>query len=186
MVLILPVFPDGRLAARAVARGSPARRRGLSPGRVGFALGPAHSYFRRRANPFGVDHAGPIRRSASPVGGCSRRWPVGARGSLVLRLRRARGVERQQLKWFALAACSDRPCCSGRHRAVDQRYPVVAVVVALFNALPIAAGVAILRYRLYDIDLVINRTLVYGALTATLVAAYLVLGAAAPGRCCAR
>ena len=48
------------------------------------------------------------------------------------------------------------------------------LVVAGFSTLPLATGMAILRYRLYDIDLVINRTLVYGTLTAVLVATYLV------------
>jgi hypothetical protein len=92
-------------------------------------------------------------------------------GSLVLRFKRSRAEERQQLKWFVYAG--------------------VVVVGALFvpllvpgaassllqlfvmPALPVAAGVAILRYRLYDIDVLINRTLVYGALTASLVAIYL-------------
>jgi hypothetical protein len=92
--------------------------------------------------------------------------------SLVLRYRRAGGVERQQLKWFAYAAVLwvasflvqffyEPP------GAWDALYETV-----LGAGLYVAVGVAILRYRLYDIDVLINRTLVYGALTAMLAAVY--------------
>ena len=89
--------------------------------------------------------------------------------SLVLRLRRAAGVERQQLKWFvyavALFALVFPPSIivlgDGR------------LIVFLLPLVPAAAGIAILRYRLFDIDVVINRTLVYGALTVMLAAAYI-------------
>ncbi len=100
---------------------------------------------------------------------------VAGAAAVTVRFRRSRGEERQQLKWFAYA---------------------VAVMIVLFvfwfslalvglvaagalvftvplMGLPIAVGVAILRYRLYDIDLLVNRTLVYGALTALLAATYL-------------
>ena len=88
--------------------------------------------------------------------------------SLVLRLRRAAGVERQQLKWFVYAVAlfalvfppSVLTLGDGR------------LIVALLPLVPAAAGIAILRYRLYDIDVVINRTLVYGALTVMLGAVY--------------
>jgi N-terminal 7TM region of histidine kinase len=92
--------------------------------------------------------------------------------SVVLRFRRSRGVERQQLKWFTFAAA----------------VVVVTEVLTLFVLsdgeltdllfglavafVPIAAGIAILRYRLYDIDRLINRTLVYGLLTLLLGAVY--------------
>jgi hypothetical protein len=93
--------------------------------------------------------------------------------SLVLRYRRAGGVERQQLKWIAYAAALlvgqwissfiyEPP---GAWDTLTEMVPIVGLYVAV--------GIAILRYRLYDIDLLINRTLVYGLLTAMLVLGYL-------------
>jgi hypothetical protein len=91
--------------------------------------------------------------------------------SLFVRFYRSRGVERQQLKWFVYAgALTIVTFLPGLGTPLAD---VTAVLQLLFvPLLPLAAGVAILRYRLYDIDLIINRTLVYGALTALLVAAY--------------
>jgi hypothetical protein len=91
--------------------------------------------------------------------------------SVVLRFRRSTGAERQQLKWFAYAgAFMVASVASGF-------IPGGGAPEALFDlgvlAIPVATGMAILRYRLYDIDVVINRTLVYGALTATLAGCYL-------------
>ena len=103
---------------------------------------------------------------------------LAACASLVLRFRRARGEERQQLKWVAYAAALMVITTAVVAVAVpDGSDLAVALTVAL---LPVAAGIAILRYRLYDIDRLINRTLVYGWLTAILglvyAAAVLVLG----------
>ena len=98
--------------------------------------------------------------------------------SLFVRLRRAEGVERQQLKWFAYAAAM---FASGIvliviPLAVDTPSWYVRAATAVFTAagtaIPIAIGIAILRYRLYEIDLLINRTLVYGALTVLLALIY--------------
>jgi len=102
--------------------------------------------------------------------------------SLVLRLRRARGIERQQLKWFAFAAAVAAVVLPAGF-FVYYETPLAGVVIALaLMALPVAAGVGILRYRLYDIDLVVNRTVLYTSLTLLLAAAYvatsLVLGTA--------
>jgi hypothetical protein len=97
--------------------------------------------------------------------------------SLVLRFRRARGVERQQLKWVAYAAALMVISNVVGALLVPDNDLGAAFTIAL---LPIAAGIAILRYRLYDIDRLINRTLVYGLLTASLGLSYagavLVLG----------
>jgi hypothetical protein len=97
---------------------------------------------------------------------------VAAVVSVVLRFRRSRGVERQQLKWFTFAAALVIPC----QLATDYLFPSShfgSVVFGLAVAfVPIAAGMAILRYRLYDIDRLINRTLVYGLLTALLGVVY--------------
>jgi hypothetical protein len=96
-------------------------------------------------------------------------------GSLVVRFRRARGLERQQLRWLALAA------------ALSAVALLVAVAVAVLGAplgvvlfaagisvalLPLATGAAILRYRLYDLDRIISRTLAYGLLTVLLGLGY--------------
>jgi hypothetical protein len=103
-----------------------------------------------------------------------------AAAALVVRLRRSTGSERQQLKWIALAAA-----VTGIAVAADvvsffasldgdsvKQLRIVLLGVG-FSAFPVAAGMAILRYRLYDIDVVINRALVYGALSAILAGAYL-------------
>jgi hypothetical protein len=104
---------------------------------------------------------------------------LGAALSLLVRLRRASGVERQQIKWFAYAAfvlASGAVVSWVISDAVGAgwlRWDVgfVATMVGLAG-LPVAMGIAILHYHLYEIDLLINRTLVYGSLTAMLVALY--------------
>ena len=92
--------------------------------------------------------------------------------SLVLRFRRSRGEERQQLKWFTYAGALLPLSLLGDvlPAPADDVFGVVTGVVVVF--LPVAAGIAILRYRLYDIDRLINRTLVSGLLTALLGLVY--------------
>jgi hypothetical protein len=100
-----------------------------------------------------------------------------AAASLLVRLRRAGGVERQQLKWFAYAAV-----VSTLAVMLPASVPVLVALPGLLAllCLPGAIAVAILRYRLYDIDRILNRTLVFGLLTAVLGLGYvglvLVLG----------
>jgi hypothetical protein len=113
-----------------------------------------------------------------------------AAASLVVRFRRSRGTERQQLKWFAyvgmLAATGLSLAMAevlfggqpgddveGGWLEIVGAVGWFAALAAIVLGIPIATGMAILRHRLYDIDVVINRTLVYGALTATLAGAYL-------------
>jgi hypothetical protein len=93
---------------------------------------------------------------------------------VIVRWRRSRGVERQQLKWFTYAASLVGVGFAGVFVTVEGTLNDVFFTIALFAlaGVPIAAGIAMLRYRLYDIDVVINRTLVYGALTATLAGVY--------------
>jgi hypothetical protein len=104
---------------------------------------------------------------------------IAAVASVVLRFRRSQGAERQQLKWFTYAAL-----LAILFQVVPTPLPAGVVSDVLFGLsivfIPVSAGVAILRYRLYDIDRLINRTLVYGLLTAILGLGYagtvLVLG----------
>ncbi len=96
--------------------------------------------------------------------------------SLVVRYRRASGVERQQLKWFALAAVLAACYIVGQLAGLDRLLGSTLwnlVDAATNTAVYVAVGVAILRYRLCEIDLLINRTLVYGSLTAMLALIYL-------------
>jgi hypothetical protein len=93
--------------------------------------------------------------------------------ALLLRFRRARGVERQQLKWL-LFACAVTIAIFLVVQPNTASAWQLGLLLALpfFLAVPVAAGVAILRYRLYEIDRIINRTLVYGLLTAILGLCY--------------
>lgn len=97
--------------------------------------------------------------------------------SLVLRSRRGELVERQQIKWitYALAMLPIAFFASQAVQIVDQSredWMGFAVIMVALVSVPVAIGVAILRYRLYDIDLVVNRTIVYVLLTAFLGGAY--------------
>ena len=96
--------------------------------------------------------------------------------SIVLRLRRSRGERRQQIKWIVyagavmVAAFLAGSLVPGGSNPMADLLCVVGFVALV--GIPVAAGIAILRHSLYDIDLLINRTLVYGSLTVLLVAAY--------------
>jgi hypothetical protein len=120
--------------------------------------------FKGVVNPLGFTPPQALLAPLSYIG-----WPgmaasfLVAAFAMILHLRRSQGVERQQLKWLAGVVL------------YYLGYDLIAGILATFSIFPIflAAGYAILRYRLYDIDLIINRTLVYGSLTATLVAGYI-------------
>jgi hypothetical protein len=134
------------------------------------------------ANPFAIPGAlGDALEGAATIGEVlfALAVLVGA-GGLVARLRRARGVERQQLKWFALAGsmmlAGLAPAGAGETLGAPAIVGNVGwslFLLGLIGGLPVSIAIAVLRYRLYDIDLVIRRTLVYGALTATLLGSYL-------------
>ena len=93
----------------------------------------------------------------------------GAVAALVVRFRRARGIERQQLKWFTYAAAL-LPWTFIVYEFAPRAFQLLFTV--LLPLVPISVGIAILRYRLYEIDRIINRTLVYGLLTAVLGLCY--------------
>jgi hypothetical protein len=97
--------------------------------------------------------------------------------SLFVRFYRASGSERQQIKWFACAAALTFAWIFVFQQLVSAEGGILEAIVAvssliLVPSIPIATGIAILKYRLYDIDCVINRTLVYGAVTVVLVLLY--------------
>jgi hypothetical protein len=178
------LFPDGRLPSRRwrpLAWFSGAVIVVLSLG-FGLAPGPVASLPRGIRNPFGLEGL-PWLSDAANVG-----FPLLALcilasvASLVLRYRHSREEEREQIKWIAFSASvvgllfliglvisliygSEPPSWT---RLLD------GVTSLSYTGVPIAVGFAVLKYRLYDIDLIINRTLVYGSLTATLVVLYLV------------
>ena len=183
-VLIPLLFPDGRLA-------SPRWRRFLQLSLAAIALGLAGDMFGPRTLDWG-EH-GTLPNPYRPPGALGDVLGVvnnagavffifaclGALTALVLRFRRSTGVERLQFKWFALAmsllvgglAISAAEEVAGSTLVGDAGWWVF--LGSLVIALPLAIGIAVMRHRLYDIDVVINRALVYGALTVTLGAAYL-------------
>ena len=125
-------------------------------------------------NPLGVEALRPFMEAFDPIFFV---WYMSlilaAAGSLVVRFRRSVGEERQQLKWFTYAAAFV-PLWFLVNSPVQAAVPHLFAVLdsLIIAAVPIAAGIAILRYRLYDIDLIINRTLVYGVLTLSLALIY--------------
>ncbi len=174
-IFLLLLFPSGRLPSRrwrpvawfaGVAVSLATVADAFSPGDVAPGL----------SNPFA-----PTGSAADALGfaGAATDWLalptlLAASSALVVRLRRARGEERLQLKGFTYAAA-----LAGVGMGVTTVTTGVVGDIAFtlgllaLAGLPLAAGLAILRYRLYDVDVVINRTLVYGTLTAVLATTYL-------------
>ena len=132
--------------------------------------GPLEEFASTR-NPFGVEAAATFVDLLEAIGGWMGLACVSAAVlSLIVRFYRSSGDERLQLKWFVYAATLGfLAIVLGGETSVAGT--LVWTIAPL--SLPVAAGIAILRYRLYDIDLLINRTLVYATLTALLVALYL-------------
>ena len=96
--------------------------------------------------------------------------------SVYLRFRRAGGIERQQIKWLAYAAALLGVVAivgTLGELLLGLGWWIFLILVATLFGIPLSIGAAVLRYRLYDIDILINRTLVYGPLTAMLVLVYL-------------
>jgi hypothetical protein len=165
--LLLLLFPDGRPPSRrwrfltwtVVATGTVLIIIGpLLPGRSGFVPGQ---------NPLGAGGViGEVVTILAEVGAAI----ILSALSLVFRYRRATRIERQQIKWFHFAAV----VLIGYFLLADylpEPWNSLLITVAL-TGLYVAVGVAILRYRLYNIDRIINRTLVYGSLTVSLAAVY--------------
>jgi hypothetical protein len=172
---LLLLFPDGRLLS---PRWRPAAWwAGLSIAGVfvtsALQAGRLEDYPQIR-NPFGVDSA--VIDALGGLALLSVTLVIMASAlSLILRFRRAGREQRQQVKWLAFAGAIVAVTFALAIVAYDTVGSTVANSAIMLSVLglPTATCVAILRYRLYDIDVVINRTLVYGALTATLAAAYL-------------
>jgi hypothetical protein len=177
-VLMILLFPEGRLPSN--------RWRWLAYLYVTIALvevvsmaflpGPLEGLGPIR-NPLGIESL-PIGRK--PVQALIFSLLFVAAASLLLRLRGAGWVERQQIKWLAYAAAMASvgsilaytvPVTTSARWVAWVGYAITAIGVL---GIPISIGIAILRYRLYEIDFIINKTLVYGALTATLVLVYFV------------
>jgi hypothetical protein len=176
LTLLLLLFPDGRLPSRRWRPVAWLAGAGMVLLIVGYAFAPGRlEDYPRVENPLGVD--GPLGDVFDAFLGLG--FPmfalaaIGSMVSLVVRFHRSRGVERQQLKWMAAAAALVVAAwmINAFFDQVLQEDISLILPLALL-ALPGAAAIAVLRYRLYDLGLVVNRTLVYGALSATLAGAY--------------
>jgi hypothetical protein len=177
LTLLLVLFPDGRLPSRrwrpfvwlvVITALVAVFARAFSPGPLeGFPGTP---------NPLGIEALGgllPMIESTWEVVGLVLVVVV-ATASLFVRVRRASGVERQQVKWLLYAATllSFAGLLSLIVGPIGTGWVGLVLITVGFLSVPVAIGIAILRYHLYDIDIIINRTLVYATLTGTLALVY--------------
>ncbi len=173
------LFPDGRLPSprwRAVAC---VVALAICLDTASLALMPGTLYgFPGVENPFGIEA---LARLLGPIGAVTGVLTLAAILvpviALIARFRRARGDERQQIKWvvYAVAVLVAAIVAVNLWPALDPSAAGIVLFLVGQLAIPAAIGVAIFKYRLYDIDLVINRTLVYAALTVCVVGIYVLV-----------
>jgi len=167
---LLLLFPTGRLVSRRWRWIAWLGASGVALNVVSSAFMPGVFSSETTTNPYGIESLKGVLDVANSVAGAMvTLFAVAALSSALWRFWRSREAERQQMKWFAFGAA------------------LLAVAIAInaiwfpqsnlgfaigFGILPLSIGIAVVRYRLYDIDLLINRALVYGLLTAALAAVY--------------
>ena len=190
-IYLVLLFPDGRLPSRrwrplawlagaAIVLGGAGN--GLAPGPI--------ADFGGVRNPYGLEGQPWVAGAANAILVVLLVCILASVASLVLRYRRSLGEERQQIKWLGFAASvvgfgfvsamasglivlAFAPESWGGANTPPVWFDLLFSVVLLsFGGVPIAVGIAVLRYRLYDIDVLINRALVYGSLTFLLAATY--------------
>ncbi|MDQ3678545.1 MAG: hypothetical protein M3401_17405 [Actinomycetota bacterium] len=173
--VLLLLFPDGRLPSRRWRFVAGCACAGIVGVLLTGAMRPELEDFPTVTNPFASDSP-----ALEPLAALSFLLilvgVVGSAASVVARFRRAGSAQRAQIKWLAAAgavvAVAVPVMAFPLHDVVGEDVANGTIMFTVLG-LPVAAGIAILRHRLYDIDVVINRTLVYGALTATLAGTYL-------------
>lgn len=174
------VYPSGRLLSarwRPVAVAAVVVIALLS---LATALGPWPAGAFPAQNPLGIaGAAAPLEVASVLIGPMAVVVALLAVVSLAIRYRRAVGVERAQLKWFVFMAAISVPAflVSIATYGTTGLAGIISSLAGLvtfggFALLPVAIGIAILRYRLYEIDLLVNRTAVYGSVTVVLVIAF--------------
>ena len=173
LTFLLLLFPDGRLPSRRWRPVAWCAGLGLGGFVVGYAFdaGPLED-FPQVVNPYGIDS--PVVSVAGVAGGLVVVGSIVASAvSVIVRARHAGRVERQQIKWLAYggAVVVGTSLVASAIAIWSVTVTILIINLALLG-LPLITGIAIVRYRLYDIDIIINRTLVYGSLTATLIALY--------------
>lgn len=177
-LLLILLFPTGHLASRRWRSAAALVTIGAVGLVIGNAFTPRMGDYPALQNPVGI-----AAFAGSPLESGGVAWfpllagAIAAAVGLVPRLRRARGIERDQLKWITFAAALqglswivlalNLPGTAGE----IAKYAIFATLLLI----PVATGIAILRYRLYDIDLVIRRTLVYSVVVAILGGIYITL-----------
>jgi hypothetical protein len=183
-IYMILLFPDGKLPSRRwrpLAWFSGAVMVLVS---VVFTISPGHleGHPAGVRNPFGLEGQSWVAVAASVVLPLLPLCMLASALSLVWRYRHAGAEVREQIKWVAFAASLAAvvylttlirglffaPEASAASPSVFQE----AIVFLSFAGIPVAIGFAVLKYRLYDIDFIINRALVYGSLTVLLVATY--------------
>ncbi|TDW81794.1 hypothetical protein EV137_7804 [Kribbella pratensis] len=175
-VAYLPLlFPDGRLPSRRWRPVAWSAALGITAAFLTSATQPgALEDYPGLANPYAIDNV--VRTTGEGLSAlvvlCAL---VASPLALILRFRRAGYEQRQQIKWLVWAGALAAAAIAIGTAGYDLLTPAVANVAIMLSVLglPVATGIGILRHRLYDIDVVINRTIVYGVLTVTLAAGYL-------------
>lgn len=171
-VFLLQLFPDGHFVSirwRAVAWFG-ALSALVGAFLMAFNAGPLNNAQYVTTNPYALFDLPTLAPFYYAMGGLAVSG-FGSAASLFVRYRRARGIERQQLTWLAFEAMILAIAVVVGSFDQSDKWPSVFLIAAIALA-PVMVGIAVFRYRLYDIDVVINRAIVYGATTALIALAF--------------